>query len=115
MIFLGIKYDDLDLERKYLEKELMQIDDTELKTCLEARLEKVKAEIVLRAKSATAETTNDKFIGLFSYSLAVSLIKNGQVNISSIIQPTKDFSEQRVLQKQLVHRLAIDLCLLFFR
>lgn len=66
--FGRIKYDDLDLERKYLEKEIMVTEDDALKSRLEDRLERVKAEMVLRAN--TAETSDDKFIGIFSYSLS---------------------------------------------
>lgn len=67
---LGIKYEDLDLETKYLERDLAMTDNDALKASLEERLERVKAEMLLRAN--TVENDGHKFVGIFSYSLGVT-------------------------------------------
>jgi len=60
-----IKLDDLELEAKYLQKELSETQDNQLKEFLHNRLNRVMNEIAKR--DAFEENHLTKFLGVFSY------------------------------------------------
>ena len=69
----GIHLDDLIEEKKHLEREIMETVDEELKGLLGRRLERINQEIDKR--DPDEENHLKKFIGIFSYFVGVSYIK----------------------------------------
>jgi len=67
LYYSRVKRDDLELEKKYLENEISITEDESLRNLLQGRLERIKTELILRTNPN--ESSFDKFIGIFSYSI----------------------------------------------
>jgi len=66
-----VQLEDLELERKYVEQEIYEIEDSQLRELLNKKLQRINEEI--NKKYAGDQEGSTKFIGIFSYFTGVKV------------------------------------------